>query len=299
MPLEVPSDQKRFRFVLDAIRRARASRWQESRILDLGCGEGPLSFYLGALGCRYITGVDLDAAAIEVARDRCQHFGHRFEVGTLEATVTAQADGSWDAIICSEVLMHLADPWPAVAELRRLLAPDGVLIVTIPNGYGPWETYHRFSERKRYQDPQGDPPGRLLAHRFSWRQFLDRVTAAGLALSNHRNSNFLAGVYPFNVLGYRSIDFFERFDCWLADGLPAALASGWYFAFRPEPTPPPVPQARSLPALESATTTAGAARAGVAEPVRCVLSTLASWVSQRPGGLLHAGPMPRALRRGL
>jgi SAM-dependent methyltransferase len=42
------------------------------------------------------------------------------------------ADGSFDAVICLEVLEHVRDPFRAAAEIERVLAPGGTLLLTVP-----------------------------------------------------------------------------------------------------------------------------------------------------------------------
>src|SRR5690606_34933218 len=47
---------------------------------------------------------------------------------------------TFDAIICSEVLEHLEDYQTLISYATKLLNPNGVFVVTVPNGYGPRET---------------------------------------------------------------------------------------------------------------------------------------------------------------
>jgi ubiquinone/menaquinone biosynthesis C-methylase UbiE len=44
-------------------------------------------------------------------------------------------DRSFDKIVCSEVLEHTVDPEQVLAEIRRLLHPDGRVVITLPNDY--------------------------------------------------------------------------------------------------------------------------------------------------------------------
>lgn len=63
-----------------------------------------------------------------------------------EATV---ATGIFDVVVCTEVLEHTLNPFDAVAELRRLLKPGGLLLVTTPFNFrihGPLPDCWRFTE---------------------------------------------------------------------------------------------------------------------------------------------------------
>lgn len=227
-----PSNAKRFGFIRAAIERACSEDWRQARILDLGCGPGPLAEYLGGHGCRRVCGVDLDPLLVAAAEVRCSDYGHEFHVARIEDFLgRSNVRGDWDCVVLSEVLMHLADPVGALGAIRERLAPTGSLVITIPNGFGPWERYHRFSERRLYRRGESAPDGKRLVHRYRHRDLVRTVEALDFQLQSFGRSNFISGVYPFNVPGYHSFDFVERFDCWLADRLPSSWVSGWYFAF--------------------------------------------------------------------
>ena len=53
-------------------------------------------------------------------------------VGQGSYSIVLEEDGSFQAVICLEVLEHVRDPFRAAAELRRVLAPGGTLLLTTP-----------------------------------------------------------------------------------------------------------------------------------------------------------------------
>lgn len=70
-------------------------------------------------------------------------------VGDITCTNEAIPDGFFDAVACLEVLEHTVNPFDAVAELRRILAPGGVLLVSAPLNFrihGPLPDCWRFTE---------------------------------------------------------------------------------------------------------------------------------------------------------
>ncbi len=90
-----------------------------ARVLDAGCGEGLLvEEYAGRLS---ITGVD--------ASYRSAH------VQQASLTALPFADGEFSRAVCLDVLEHLSfdDQVTALGELARVLAPDGELLVSVPN----------------------------------------------------------------------------------------------------------------------------------------------------------------------
>lgn len=97
-------------------------------VLDVGCAEGANADLLRAAGACRVTGIELDEQFAEVAR------------GLLDEVVTGSvedelpwATGSFDTILCYDVLEHLRDPWSVLARLRELLRPGGRVHVALPN----------------------------------------------------------------------------------------------------------------------------------------------------------------------
>jgi len=101
-----------------------------TRILDVGCGAGGLGSALREERGAWVMGVELFAQAAELAKDR------------LDAVVIANLDaltelpvptGSLDVMLFGDVLEHLRDPHRLLEVLRPYLAPEGVIICSIPN----------------------------------------------------------------------------------------------------------------------------------------------------------------------
>jgi SAM-dependent methyltransferase len=98
------------------------------RILDAGCGSGPLS---AALRDRagIVTGVDSSARMLELARQRLGE-GADLHLADLGSPLPFP-DGAFDDVIASLVLHYLEDWAGPLAELRRVLTPGGRLIVSV------------------------------------------------------------------------------------------------------------------------------------------------------------------------
>ncbi len=112
------------------VRYALAAQLVRGRqVLDAGCGVGWGTGLLVAAGASSATGLDLDADAVANARGRVP--GAHFVQGDL-AQLPWDA-GSFDLVVCFETLEHVADQEQALDELVRVLAPDGLLLVSSPN----------------------------------------------------------------------------------------------------------------------------------------------------------------------
>jgi SAM-dependent methyltransferase len=100
------------------------------RLLDFGCGNGLFLDLAHERGfdCH---GVDLAADAIEVARSKPS--GKKAYQGS-PVDIPELAAGGFDVITMWSVLAHLARPVDELRMLRRLLAPDGVLVLLTVNG---------------------------------------------------------------------------------------------------------------------------------------------------------------------
>jgi SAM-dependent methyltransferase len=110
-------------------------------VLDIGCGVGWGSrLLLDEGGAAAVTGVDIFTPAIEYAE---QHFsGPTYLVGDMAALPVP--DASVDVVVCFEALEHVHDHQAVLAEVQRVLRPDGLFFVSSPNPdvYPEGNAYH-------------------------------------------------------------------------------------------------------------------------------------------------------------
>lgn len=78
-----------------------------------------------------LTAVDVSSVFLATAKKNLRGYHARFVKGEL--TQLALPAASFDRVICTEVLEHTVDPEAILAEIRRLLRPDGLAILTVPN----------------------------------------------------------------------------------------------------------------------------------------------------------------------
>ncbi|HET6991949.1 MAG TPA: class I SAM-dependent methyltransferase, partial [Bacteroidia bacterium] len=100
-----------------------------SRILDAGAGEQPHRPY-----CAHLNYVSQDFAQYNPEKLDSGLQMEKWDYGKLDIisdiTAIPEPDGSFDAILCSEVFEHIPDPNAAVKEFSRLLRKGGTLILT-------------------------------------------------------------------------------------------------------------------------------------------------------------------------
>jgi SAM-dependent methyltransferase len=177
-----PRHELRERLLLDLFLSARPG----PGVLDAGAGQGSLSARLAGLGFE-VTSTDASPAAVAVLRDRVPG-------RAVEADVTSLpfADQSFDSAVLGEVLEHVEDDRAALAEIARVLRPDGVLALSVPANpklFGPSDVW--AGHVRRYTRPAlleacasagftverclgwGFPVSRLY-HRHVYERYLDR-----------------------------------------------------------------------------------------------------------------------------
>ena len=105
-----------------------------AKILDLGCGTGDITAVLDARGFQ-MTGCDFAEEMIAVARR--SHPQAPVEWVCLEPDWTELpfAAGRFDGIIASSVFEYLGNVPSVAAELSRVLRPEGLLLLTVPNPF--------------------------------------------------------------------------------------------------------------------------------------------------------------------
>jgi 2-polyprenyl-6-hydroxyphenyl methylase/3-demethylubiquinone-9 3-methyltransferase len=105
----------------------RQIEWQGKAVLDLGCAGGFMAEALAARGA-HVTGIDPAEGAIAAARAHARAQGLRigYDVGLGEALPYDSA--SFDAVVCVDVLEHVADLHRVLAEVARTLHPGGLFL---------------------------------------------------------------------------------------------------------------------------------------------------------------------------
>jgi SAM-dependent methyltransferase len=102
------------------------------RILDAGCGSGPISAKLRERGAT-VAGFDASAEMLELARRR---LGPEADLRMADlAEPLPYPDGAFDDVVAGLVLHYLEDWTGPLAELRRVLRPGGRLILAVDHPY--------------------------------------------------------------------------------------------------------------------------------------------------------------------
>jgi 2-polyprenyl-3-methyl-5-hydroxy-6-metoxy-1,4-benzoquinol methylase len=236
------ADRKRVDFIADVLHESLPAN---GKILDVGCGNGVISRHLGRLGFN-VLGIDVSEKTIEMARAIEPMPNVRFMKKSAEELVASGE--KYDAVICSEVLEHLHDPGALLKVLHQSLAENGKLIVTVPNGKGPresfvtkpilnlrrknnwvWRTVVKFKSMLGYKGTTVQSAADNLDHvQFFSKKDLEQLSNQyGFRITGFGKANFVEDVFPFSLFAKRLV-FLQKLDCKIADILPYQFTGGFF-----------------------------------------------------------------------
>jgi SAM-dependent methyltransferase len=238
---DIFGNTKKLRFVLRAIEDHRAKLGRDVRVLDFGCGNAAaVGRYLIGNGIRYV-GVDFHEPSLSYAR---RNFGGP-NAQFLEAV---PEDVTFDVVVYADVLEHVPDPLAIVSGHARHLAEDGIIIGSVPNGYGPCEI-EKFVDRhlrlykilhffkRAFLLLAGRPPKAASAIPYNLESghvifFTQRSLRRMAAEAGFRIIRFAHGGFVGADLTGSTVFASARFVDWnvqVADRLPSWIVSTWYF----------------------------------------------------------------------
>jgi len=235
-----PVDFKKLRFIYSAIEKYASSKGKEFeklRILETACGRGGITFPLASLSCE-VTAFDIDGNAVEFLQAQI----NERRVGNLTVTVndgyTFDDGKDYDIVVASEVFEHVLEPSKLAGNITRRMMEGSFLIVTTPNGYGPWELKNRIDIRAHLRKWNtlrhllGKPPyvkgtGSDHCQFYTKGRLLNLLSTFSLKLIGFAKSDSFLTIFP----QLRKSVLLGNIDIKLADILPYWFASGWYFIF--------------------------------------------------------------------
>jgi SAM-dependent methyltransferase len=127
-------DIQRGREIVRQLRQRSSLRGK--RVLDVGCGHGGALIAFAEQGAE-VVGIEIDAARYRVGEQRLRDLGfqvewHQGDICDREFTGRL---GTFDVIVCQDVLEHVLDISQAITALCALLRQGGLLFIQVPNKY--------------------------------------------------------------------------------------------------------------------------------------------------------------------
>jgi len=239
-----PGGRKRLRVIVQICEAKSKELGRKLKVIDVGCGHGSNSFPVASLG-HEVLGIDVSKEAIDFAISKNSYRNVRFIIHNL---CEKSLEERFDFAICSEVLEHLYDPLSLLKEIAEILEPGGILLITVPNVYGPREVLGRIEQRfRKYRliEPVMNTLrllGRMCSscekvklhsssldldhlQKFTQIQMMKLCYSAGFKIKDWINSFWLLNLFGKAKKGTNVA---ARFDSWIANILPPVFSSGWY-----------------------------------------------------------------------
>lgn len=195
-----PSAFARMRFVRRAVQSLTTSH---AIVADLGCGSGAMLCEVLKQRPHWIGyGLDISQAAVDYSRCLASHKGvserASFQTGCLNDLPFASH--SLDVVIASEVVEHLAEPERVFRELSRVLAPNGLVLITMPvESHSPahMHTLNSPEELRALMDRAGL---KVLSLEVKWHVSYGDDRRHVFAVAQNASTKFRTEKPPYNLL---------------------------------------------------------------------------------------------------
>ncbi|ODS23482.1 hypothetical protein AB835_08595 [Candidatus Endobugula sertula] len=245
VPLELHGHRKKLNYFFSSLEEYRSTQGIEPNqihVVEVGCSNGRnIAMPIAERGYQ-VLGVDLHQPSIDYA-----NANNMFENAKFVCKDFAEFSSSekFDVIILSDILEHVEDP-AFIANLAiEHLSENGLVLICIPNGYGPYENEQRFLRVTRLDKLLNSIKlfiKRILGRKvtklaynhdsghiqfFHLKDFEALVQQVGLVIEDRTNGALFGGGFSY-ALG-KLLPFIIRPSFNLADKLPPQWVSTWYF----------------------------------------------------------------------
>lgn len=244
IPIELHAHKKKVQFFIEEIQSyssVKGDHNSDVNILEIGCGNGTVvSLPLAELGYN-VTGVDLHKPSIELAKTKNIFENAQFVCQDLSEF---SANQLYNVVILSDILEHVEHPEKLMAMAASCTEQGGLILISIPNGYGPSELERKFLEffridkflywlrsyvssvLGRKSDAYNSDSGHIQF--FRMKEIVGLIDGADLYLKKKEKGSLFGGgiTYPIGILCPWIVEPSLR----LAQKLPFSIVSTWYFS---------------------------------------------------------------------
>ena len=151
------------------------------RCLEIGCAQANTTLLLAERGF-WAVGLDLRLGFVQYARLKHTHGHAGFLVGSGDS-LPFKAE-SFDIVILTELLEHVAYPEDFLTQAIRILTPGGILVLSTPNGQHRWKALPTFAQiandRKNLVATQFQPDANGHLFLFTMTELCELVKSCGL-----------------------------------------------------------------------------------------------------------------------
>ncbi len=118
---------------------SKYANFKDKKILEVGCGMGGFSVFLAQKGAE-VAAVDFELydKVLKTARKFAERKNVRIDFRLADAQRLDFPDGFFDVIVMNSVVEHLEEPLKVFGECKRVLKPEGKILINFPLFYGPF-----------------------------------------------------------------------------------------------------------------------------------------------------------------
>lgn len=151
------------------------------KTLDLGCGDGALSYLLWKKGA-HVHGIDNSEIAIKYAKEKHKEFNTNCHFAITDCSETQFDSNYFDCVICTDVIEHVPEPLKLLNEIKRVLKPNGYAVVSTPIRFTN-KPLDRMHVAEWFQQEFKDMVSQIFtdnefyeSHPLFWMEFMNRST---------------------------------------------------------------------------------------------------------------------------
>lgn len=242
--IDYPCHYERLRWIYDTI-EAGGKHKSTVKVLDVGAGTGNVTIPLGLIKNASILGIDIHQPTLDIAIDANTFDNVKFKFEYLQDCPIAD----YDYIILTEVLEHIGGYHEILEYIAQNSKKEMQLLITIPNGYGPFEISQQPLYLMRKMGLNGFilKVKRLLGKKepysqnyetphvnfFSIRRLKKELKTYGMKISEVKKAYVFAPIIE-TYLPFIPLKTISKIDNKLAALLPTFMSSGFYFRIEHE-----------------------------------------------------------------
>ena len=239
--IDYPFHLERLKWLFEKI--SSSGREQRVRILDVGCGTGNITIPLGLIENSEVIGIDIHQPSLDHAINKNPFDNVRFDLVALRDYDIREVD----YIILSEVLEHISGYEDIVQYISENSKHGATLLLTIPNGYGPFEISQQplyllrrlgfdsfinsIKNMVNKKEPYSLNYETPHVNFFTLKKLRKQLEKYDLSIYGIKNAFILTPIietfFPFIPL-----QLVATIDNKVAQHIPSYLASGWYIEIR-------------------------------------------------------------------
>ena len=155
-----------------------------AHVLDICCRTGNAIAYFSKFHKITAVGADVSDYLLKLAVERLQMDKlTNYKLVKFQSLPLPFADGEFDNVLFFETMEHMPDPPAFIAELFRVLKPNGEMLLTTPNHF--WEFFHWFAAVTHIHHGEGPH------HFIPRKQIMKIVTDAGFTITDEKTTVLL------------------------------------------------------------------------------------------------------------